>query len=107
MGNVVEITNENFEEEVLKSKGLVVVDFAAEWCGPCKRLAPIMTELAKSYDGKVKIAHLDVDNAQEIASQFGIMSVPTIVFFKDGKKIKEDVGLVPKQKLEETINANL
>ncbi len=107
MAEVLEINSANFEEEVLKSKGLVLVDFAAEWCGPCKRLAPIIHDLAKSYDGKVKVGHLDVDNAQDVAAQFGVMSVPTVLLFKNGKKVSESVGLVPKEKLEESIKANL
>jgi thioredoxin 1 len=83
------------------------VDFAAEWCGPCKRLSPIIHEIASHYDGKAKVAHLDVDNAPEIAAQFGIMSVPTVLLFKNGKKVSESVGLVPKERLEESIKANL
>ena len=107
MENVLEINNANFEQEVLKDKGLVVVDFAAEWCGPCKRLAPVIAELAAAYTGKIKVCHVDVDNAPDIAAQFGIMSVPTILLFKGGKKVSESVGVVGKQKLEELIKANL
>ncbi len=107
MSNVLEITSANFEEEVLKNPGIVLVDFAAEWCGPCKRLAPIIQELAGSYAGKAKVAHLDVDNAPDIAAQFGVMSVPTVLLFKNGKKVSESIGLVPKEKLEETIKAHL
>ena len=107
MANVLEVNSGNFDQEVLQSKGLVLVDFAAEWCGPCKRLSPIIHELANHYDGKAKVAHLDVDNAPEIAAQFGIMSVPTVLLFKNGKKVAESVGLVPKERLEESIKANL
>ena len=103
MGKTIEITNANFEQEVAQAKGLVLVDFAAEWCGPCKRLAPIIQELAGAYDGKVKVGHLDVDNAPDIAAQFGVMSVPTVILFKDGNKVSETVGLVAKEKLQEMI----
>jgi len=107
MSKIVEINSDNFEQEVLKDPGLVLVDFAAEWCGPCKRLAPILHELAESYAGKAKVAHLDVDNAPDIAAQFGVMSVPTVLLFKKGQKISESVGLVPKESLEAKIKANL
>ena len=107
MANVIEINSANFEQEVLQDKGLVLVDFAAEWCGPCKRLAPVIDELAKAYEGKAKVGHLDVDNAPDIAAQFGVMSVPTVLLFKGGKKIAETIGLVPKESLEAKIKANL
>ena len=107
MGNVIEVNSSNFDQEVLRAKGLVLVDFAAEWCGPCKRLSPIIHELASHYDGKANIPHLDVDNAPDIAAQFGVMSVPTVLLFKNGKKVSESIGLVPKERLEETIKANL
>ncbi len=107
MANVIEITSSNFEQEVLQDKGLVIVDFAAEWCGPCKRLSPIIHELAESYAGKAKVGHLDVDNAPDIAAQFGVMSVPTVLLFKGGQKVSETIGLVPKESLEAKIKANL
>ena len=107
MTKILEINDANFEQEVAKTKGLVLLDFAAEWCGPCKRLAPIIHELATAYDGKAKVGHLDVDNAPDIAAQFGVMSVPTVILFKDGKKVSETIGLVAKEKLEEMIQRNL
>ena len=107
MANVIEINSGNFDQEVLQDKGLVLVDFAAEWCGPCKRLAPVIDEIARTYEGKAKVGHLDVDNAPDIAAQFGVMSVPTVLLFKGGKKISESIGLVPKESLEAKIKANL
>lgn len=107
MGKVLDVTDQNFETEVIKSSTPVLVDFAAEWCGPCKRLAPIIDELAKEFAGKVKMARLDVDENQSCASRFNIMSVPTMIFFKGGKQVDQVVGLVQKKNLEEKIKALL
>lgn len=107
MSKVVNINDENFDQEVLESTLPVVVDFGAEWCGPCKRLAPVIEELAGDFDGKAKIATLDVDESKQSASKFNIMSVPTLIFFKAGKPVDQVVGLVPKQNLTEKINSLL
>jgi len=107
MSNVVNVNDQNFEQEVLNSSVPVLVDFAAEWCGPCKRLAPVIDELAGDFNGKALIARLDVDESQESASKFSIMSVPTLIFFKEGKPVDQVVGLVPKQSLADKLNALL
>jgi thioredoxin 1 len=96
MSQVIELTNENFKKEVLESTIPVVVDFAAEWCGPCKRLSPIVHEAANDLAGSIKVCHLDVDASQDIALQYDIVSVPTILFFKQGSVADKVVGLVSK-----------
>ena len=93
MGNAVELTDANFQAEVLQSEKPVVVDFSAAWCGPCRQLAPIIDDLAKEYAGRVKVGKLDIDQSQDIASRYGIRSVPTVLFFKSGQKVDTLVGL--------------
>lgn len=100
---VINVTDDNFEEEVLKSKLPVMVDFWAEWCPPCKMIAPIVDELARDYKGKLKVAELDVDNGTGTATEFGVMNIPTIMFFKDGKEYKRIIGANPKRVFENTI----
>lgn len=107
MSKVIELTSDSFETEVLQSQIPAVVDFAASWCGPCRRLAPVIDELSEDFDGKAKICHLDVDSAQEIAGQYGIMSVPSVLFFKNGEKQDQSLGLVTKAVLAEKIQALL
>lgn len=92
--------DENFSEEVLKSKTPVMVDFYADWCGPCKMMAPIVEELAEKYDGKWKIGKCNVDEAPTISQQYGIQSIPTILFFKDGQVVNMAVGFQSKEALE-------
>lgn len=103
MSHVVEITDGNFESEVVKSDVPVLVDFSAEWCGPCKTLAPIVAELAGEYKGKLKVGHLDIEVSPATAAQFGVMSVPTLIFFKNGSSAETIVGAVSRQKLEGSI----
>ena len=103
-----ELTGQNFEEEVLKSDQPVLVDFWAEWCGPCKIMIPIMEELAKDNEGKpVKIAKLNVDENQTISQQFGVMSIPTFILFKGGKVVNQSMGAQAKEDLQKIIDENL
>ena len=105
MSKIIEVTDQNFEEVVVKSDKPVLVDFAAEWCGPCKRLAPIIEELSEEYDGKVVVCHVDVDSAQETARKFQVMSVPTVMLFKNGEPVAQQIGLVPKGTLAEMMDS--
>ena len=98
------VTMDNFEQEVLKSELPVLVDFWAGWCGPCMMLAPVVEEIAKEYEGKVKVCKINVDEQGELAQKFGIMSIPTVLVFKDGQVKKQSVGFVPKEKLTELLN---
>jgi thioredoxin 1 len=93
MGNALEFTDANFQTEVLQSDKPVVVDFSATWCGPCRQLTPIIEELAGEYSGKVKVGKVDIDESQDVASRYGIMSVPTVLFFQGGKMVDTMVGL--------------
>lgn len=101
------VTDNTFETEVLKSELPVLVDFWAEWCAPCKMIAPAVEELAKSYDGKMKFAKLDVDNNNKTALQYGVMSIPTLIIFKDGQEKERIVGAVPKGQLEKKVVASI
>jgi thioredoxin 1 len=102
-----ELTDSNFEEVVLKSDKPVLVDFWAEWCGPCRMVGPVVDELAKEYEGKAVIGKLDVDNNPRIATEFGIMSIPALLFFKNGQVVDKQVGAVPKHVLANKLNAHL
>jgi thioredoxin 1 len=99
MSKPIAVTDSTFDEEVIKSDKPVVVDFWATWCGPCKMIAPILEEIATEYDGKVKIAKIDVDANGKVASQFGIMSIPTLLFVKNGKVVDQVIGAIPKTQL--------
>jgi thioredoxin 1 len=98
--NIVTLTQQNFTEEVLKSPTPILVDFWAEWCSPCRALTPILDELATEYDGKVKIGKVNIDEHQELASQFGIQSIPTLLLFKGGQVAEQIVGLRSKRDLK-------
>lgn len=98
------VSSQNFETEVMKSDTPVLVDFWASWCAPCKLIAPIVEELAGEYDGKLKVAKLDVDANREIAMSFGIMSIPTLLIFNDGRVADQLVGAVPKSTLVDKIS---
>ena len=99
------ITDENFEEEVMKSDKPVLIDFWATWCGPCKMIAPIVEELVDEYEGKAKIGKLDVDNNQQTAIKFGVRSIPTILIFKEGKLKDTIIGAVPKGQIVQKLNS--
>jgi thioredoxin 1 len=102
--NVVEITDENFETEVKGSDVPVLLDFWAEWCMPCKMLAPVIDEIADEFAGKIKVGKLDTDNAREAALEFGISAIPTLILFNKGEIVNRFVGLQQKADLVETIN---
>ncbi len=99
------VSDASFEAEVLRASGPVVVDFWAEWCGPCKMIAPALEELAGTLGGKVKIVKLNVDENPATASKYGIMSIPTLMMFKNGELASRQVGAAPKHKLEQWINS--
>ncbi len=100
---VVDISDQNFEEEVLKSALPVMVDLWAPWCGPCRMVAPVVESLAEKYNGRFKFCRLNVDNNPQTASRYSIMSIPTLMFFKDGKIMETVVGAVPEQTLQPKI----
>jgi thioredoxin 1 len=102
-GNVAAVTDGEFAAEIEGAKGLALVDFWATWCGPCRMVAPVMEQLAEEYEGRIKIAKLDVDANQQTAMRFNIRSIPTILFFKDGEHVDTVVGAVPKAHLERKI----
>ena len=95
----IKITADNFEQEVIRSEQPVLVDFWAAWCGPCRMLAPAVAQIAAECEGKIKVGKVNVDEEPELAQRFGIMSIPTGLAFKDGKKVNQSIGLVQKDKL--------
>ncbi len=101
----VTLTDANFQDEVLSSDRPVLVDFWASWCGPCRVIAPTIEKLAADYEGKAKVAKLDVDANPQVAMQFGIRSIPTIMFFKDGRVVDQAVGVLPERALAEKLDA--
>ncbi len=103
----VTLTDDNFQTEVLHSDRPVLVDFWAEWCGPCKMIAPIVEELAKEYDGTLKVGKVDVDANQKVSMQFGIRSIPTLLIFKGGRVVEQVIGAVPKRALTEKLSRHL
>src|ERR1041384_1949611 len=103
----IELTDSNFEELVMKSDKPVLLDFWAEWCGPCRMVGPVVEELGKDYDGRVVVGKLNVDFNSNVSGMFGIRNIPTILFFKDGKVVDKQVGAVPKSVLDAKLKALL
>jgi thioredoxin 1 len=103
--NVLELTDQNFESEVLKSDKPVLVDFWAEWCMPCKMLGPTIDKLAKDYAGKVKVGKVDTDANRDVSMRFGISAIPTVILFKDGKVAQKFVGLRQEKDFKEVLDA--
>ncbi len=99
MSKAMTVTDDSFEQEVLKSNTPVLVDFWAEWCGPCKMIAPILDEIALEFDGRVKVAKVDVDANNKTAGRYNIMSIPSLLFFKNGQLVDQIVGAMPKSQL--------
>jgi len=104
---VQEVTTSTWEDEVIKSQDLVLIDFWAAWCGPCRMISPTVEELAKEYSGKIKVLKLNTDENSDIATRYKIMGIPTIMFFKNGTKLDQIVGVVPKQQLKAKIDSFL
>lgn len=104
MGDVAAVGTDSWDDEVTNAKGLVMVDFWAVWCGPCQMVAPIVGELAEEYAGRLKVLKLNTDDNPEIATKFHVMSIPSLIFFKDGQQIDKLVGAQSKQKFKETID---
>jgi thioredoxin 1 len=107
MSNTVPVTDSTFDEVVLKSANPVLVDFWATWCRPCQMVAPILEELTQEYTGKLTIAKMDVDQNQQTAAKFHVMSIPTMIIFKEGKPVANIVGFKPKDKLKQELDAAL
>jgi thioredoxin 1 len=107
MSKPVEIEEAKFEEAVLKAEMPVLVDFWAPWCGPCRMVAPVVEELAEDYDGQVAFVKINVDDSPKIASQYGIMSIPTLMIFKDGKPVSNIIGFRPKNELKKSLEEAL
>jgi thioredoxin 1 len=103
MADEVTVTKSNFDTEVIKSPLPVIADFWAEWCGPCKMIAPILKDLAKDYKDKIKVAKIDVDAEGDLAQKYNIVSIPTIMVFNKGQVVHQQVGAVPRQALEKMI----
>ena len=101
------VTDQNFDQEVMQSSVPVLVDFFAEWCGPCKMIAPIITELAGDFEGKAKIVKLNVDENPASAQKFGVMSIPTMIFFNGGEEVDRITGALPKDVLADKLNSLL
>ncbi|MFH1359640.1 MAG: thioredoxin [Candidatus Omnitrophota bacterium] len=103
----VQLTVKNFEQEVLKSSVPVLVDFWAEWCGPCKMVSPVIDEVAKEFSDRIKVGKVNIDEAQDLAMRYSVMSIPTLMFFKDGQPVDQVIGAVGKDQLISKINQNL
>ena len=102
-----EFTDANFQKDVVESNQLTVVDFWAEWCGPCRAIGPVIEELSKQYEGKVKVGKVNVDHTPQVSMNYGITSIPAILFIKGGKIVDKQIGAVPKTVLDKKIQAHL
>ncbi len=107
MSEIKNLDNKNFEQEISNSKIPILVDFWAEWCGPCKMLSPILEEISKELEGKIQISKVNLDENQELAMKYSIRSIPTLLLFKKGELLDMKVGLLPKSDLEEWIQSNI
>ena len=107
MSSVIEVNTDNFEEEIVQSKKPVLADFWAEWCGPCKMIAPIVETIAEDYKDKLKVCKIDVDSNSELASRYGVRGIPTLIIFKEGEVEDTKVGGLSKSHLEEFIKQHL
>lgn len=101
------VDSKEFDSYMAGDSGLVLVDFYADWCGPCKMMAPVVDKIGENYAGKAKVIKVNVDNSSDVAARFGIMSIPTFILFKNGKEVKKIIGGVPQEMLETAINENL
>lgn len=104
---LVEVTDDSFGQEIEQHDGLALVDMWATWCGPCQRVAPVVAQLAEDYEGKVKVAKMDVDHNQKTPMEFGVRSIPTLLLFKGGSLVDQVVGAVPKEALVQKIEQHL
>ncbi len=107
VADLIHVTDDDFAQQIEQHQGLAMVDFWATWCGPCQMVAPIVEQIAREYDGKVKVAKLDVDENQRVTMRFNVRSIPSILFFKDGKHVETVVGAVPKAYLLEKLARHL
>jgi len=104
---ILHLKDDNFDKEIVDSKGAALVDFWATWCMPCKMIAPIVEAIAKDYSGKVKVAKVELDDAGEVASRFNVMNIPTLIIFKDGKEVERIVGITSKEDISRKLDGVL